>query len=180
MSLRLETIRADIEQAVPALRRFARALLARPEAHQTLATLHVLADDLVHETVLLALRSERVVDSFRPIKLSLYASLIGFHAAHLNQIGSLTHRQGAFALEDTSQNHEQGLITALDHLALEDRVVLLLISLEQMSYDETAEILHISRALVIQRLVRARNHLVRHMPGQQSGVSSHPHLRLVK
>jgi RNA polymerase sigma-70 factor (ECF subfamily) len=119
-----------------------------------------------------------VVDSFRPIKLSLYASLIGFHAAHLKQIGS--YRQGAFALEDTSQNHEQGLITALDQLALEDRVVLLLISLEHMSYDETAEILHISRALVIQRLVRARNHLVRHMPGQQSGVSSHPHLRLVK
>jgi len=178
MSLRLETIRADIEQAVPALRRFARALLARPETHQTLATLHVLADDLVHETVLLALRSERGLESTRPIKLSLYASLIGFHAAHLKQIGSL--RQGSSGLDDTRQNHEQGLIGALDHLALEDRVVLLLISLEQMSYDETAEILHISRALVIQRLVRARNQLVRHMPSQQSGVSAHPHLRLVK
>ena len=178
MSLRLETIRADIEEAVPALRRFARALLARPETTQTLANLHVLADDLVHETVLLALRSERALESARPIKLSLYSSLIGFHAAHLKQMGSL--KQSAAGVDETSQNYEQGLIGALDHLALEDRVVLLLINLEQMSYDEAAEILHISRALVVQRLVRARNHLLRHMPGQSASVSSHPHLRLVK
>ena len=178
MSLRSETIRAEIEQAVPALRRFARALLAKPQTQQIASSAPLVADDLVHETVLLALRSDRMQDSSRPIRMALYSSLIGFHAAQLKQASLFS--PSSLGGQDSGPMGDQGLIEALDHLALEDRVVFLLISLEQMSYDEVAEILHISRDLVVQRLVRARNHLARSMPGQGSTQSAHPHLRLVK
>jgi RNA polymerase sigma-70 factor (ECF subfamily) len=178
MSLRSTTLLPKIEQAVPALRRFARALIARTGATQNPATNQVLADDLVHETVLLALRSERSLDLSRPIRLSLFSSLIGFHAVHLKQAGFI--QPNAHVASDFNHNVEQGLIAALDRLTFEDRVVLLLINLEQMSYDEVADVLHITRALVIQRLVRARNQLARSMTGQQAASSLHPHLRLVK
>jgi len=68
------------------------------------------------------------------------------------------------------------LATALDRLPPEQREVLLLVTLEELSYEETARILDIPLGTVMSRLSRARDRLRRLLDGDMPGAA----LKVVK
>jgi RNA polymerase sigma-70 factor (ECF subfamily) len=70
------------------------------------------------------------------------------------------------------------LLRALDALSEEHRGVLLLISVEDLSYAETAKVLGIPLGTVMSRLARAREKLAAALDGLP--VAREPHLRRVK
>ena len=145
-----------IEPLIPALRRYAYALLRD----------HAAADDLVQDTLERALLhwSSRRHDG--DLRAWLFTILRNLH------IGS--HRQArrrgiAVALEDsdlpeTAAGQDtvietQDVLAALDQLPEEQKSLLLLVGVEDFSYDEAARILDLPIGTVMSRLSRARRRL---------------------
>jgi RNA polymerase sigma-70 factor (ECF subfamily) len=159
---------------LPHLRRFARALSGDA----------ALADDLVQDCVERALKKQHLYDSTRPLRAWLYAILRNIHISHwrqaspwgnLKNIEDLEGFEGSVAA-DQEQNLSLSLITdALDHLPPQHREVLVLISLEEVSYREAAEILGVPIGTVMSRLSRARTTLQKLL--EEGGT---PVLRVVK
>ena len=143
---------------LPHLRRFARALSGDA----------ALADDLVQDCVERALKKQHLYDAARPMRAWLYAILRNIHIshwrqraawAHLKNIDDLEGFEGAVAAEQ-EQNLSLTLITeALDHLPPQQREVLVLVSLEELSYREAAEIIGVPIGTIMSRLSRARSML---------------------
>lgn len=141
---------------LPHLRRFARALAGDA----------ALADDLVQDCVERALKKQHLYDSTRPLRAWLYAILRNIHISHWRRASPWGHPKNIDDLEgfegaippEQEQNLSLSLITqALDHLQPQHREVLVLISLEEVSYREAADIIGVPIGTIMSRLSRARS-----------------------
>ncbi len=152
--------RKAIAAELPRLRRYARALQRDPGA----------ADDLVQDCVERALSRLHL---FRPgtnLRAWLFTIL---HNIHVNSVRGeiraaervVASTDGEIPIEgvtDPSQSHSlelRDLSRALDALTEEQRQVILLIGLEDMSYRDASEILGVPVGTVMSRLSRGRDRL---------------------
>ncbi|MBD3730915.1 MAG: RNA polymerase sigma factor [Sphingomonadales bacterium] len=164
-----------IEPLIPGLRRYARSLLRDADA----------ADDLVQDCL------ERVVGRWHQRRTDGNARSWVYTILHnlaINRIRQQTRRgqhlpmdnapEPALAEQPTqeSQLHSRDITAAVDRLPDDHRAVLLLISVEELSYAEAARVLDVPVGTVMSRLSRARERLRRDMTDSPQ-VS---HLRRVK
>jgi RNA polymerase sigma-70 factor, ECF subfamily len=163
----VSSFRQDIQATIPALRRYARALTRDAEA----------ADDLVQDTLVRALRSEHLFHG-GDIRSWLYTILTNLNR---NRLRSLARRPTLAPIEDTdapdSAGPESGgrdIERALASLVEDQRVALLLVVLEGLSYREVAEVQGVPIGTVMSRLARARAQIKAYLDGER------PSLRRVK
>jgi len=148
----------DLIAELPQLRRFARALAGDA----------ALADDLVQDCVERALKKQHLYDEARPLRAWLYAILRNIHVSQWRRTSNF----GVMANVDDLQGNEPSLAPAqeqnlsvaiitkaLDKLPAPQREVLVMVSLEEMSYREVAEIIGVPIGTVMSRLSRARSAL---------------------
>lgn len=169
-----------IEPLIPALRRYARALLRNPSD----------ADDLVQDCLERAIGRwpQRRADG--DVRTWLYAIL---HNLAVSQMRQRARRGTSLPVEDAPEailavapNQHEGLLqrdltAALDTLPEEQRGVLLLVSVEGLSYAEAAQVLAIPIGTVMSRLARARDRMIQFMDGERaSAPAARPLLRRVK
>jgi RNA polymerase sigma-70 factor (ECF subfamily) len=156
-----------VETAVPALRRYARALTRDAE----------LADDLVQDTLVRALRSEHLFHGGE-VRSWLYTILTNLNR---NRLRSLARRPMHTSIEDNDAPDFAGpeaggrdIERALATLVEEQRTALLLVVLEGLSYREVAEVQGVPMGTVMSRLARARIQIKSYLDGAR------PPLRRVK
>jgi RNA polymerase sigma-70 factor, ECF subfamily len=144
--------KTDIVEHIPRLRRYARALAGDP----------VSADDLVQDTLERALAK---YERWRPdsdLRAWLFTLM---HNVFINQVRAFRARS-ALNLDATQELHVPGsqmdiprihdIRAALRQMPSNQREVLLLVGLEQFSYEETARLLGVPLGTVMSRLSRAR------------------------
>ena len=157
-------------ELIPRLRRYARALVGERAA----------ADDLVQDTLERAWAKLHLYRRGTDLRAWLFTVM---HNVHVNKVRAA--RPSDSLDEDTpelAQRAAQGdglLVRDLDRsialLPAEQRAVLLLVALEDMSYEEVAHSLGIPMGTVMSRLSRAREKLRAMMQGQAA-----TRLKLVK
>lgn len=145
-----------IEPLIPALRRYAYALVRE----------HAAADDLVQDTLEKALLHWAQRRSDGDLRAWLFAILRNLHIS--------THRQAqrrgvtvpideadfpdtAADQDTTIEAHD--VLTAIDQLPEDQKSLLLLVGVEDFSYEEAARILDLPLGTVMSRLSRARQKL---------------------
>ena len=147
---------ARIDELIPRLRRYARALTGERS----------LADDLVQDTLERAWSKLHLWRGGSDLRAWLFTIM---HNVHVNQVRS----RGAQAtlpldedLPDTPVRASQAdmlevrdIDAAVKRLPMEQREVLLLVALEHMSYQQAAQTLGIPIGTVMSRLSRARERL---------------------
>lgn len=163
----MATFAQKVEAAIPALRRYARALTRDAE----------IADDLVQDTLLRALRSEHLFHG-EEVRSWLYTILTNLNR---NRLRSLARRPVLSSIEDNDAPDLAGpeaggrdIERALDTLAEDQRQALLLVVLEGLSYREVAEVQGVPIGTVMSRLARARVQIKSYLDGER------PTLRRVK
>jgi len=162
----LTTFRQDIEATIPALRRYARALTRDAD----------LADDLVQDTLVRALRSEHLFHG-GDIRTWAYTILTNLNR---NRLRSLARRPSMAPIDDgdaaegAPEAGGRDIERALSALVDEQRQALLLVALEGLSYREIAEIQGVPIGTVMSRLARARSQIKTFLEGGR------PALRRVK
>jgi len=149
-------LRALIEAQIPRLRRYARALTGDRSS----------ADDLVQDTLERALSRFHLWRHGSDLRAWLFTIM---HNIFVNQVRSrLRHRHESLesdAALDAMQAPEpdwlqlRDLDSALAQLPHEQRTVLLLVGLEQFTYEEAARALQIPIGTVMSRLSRGRERL---------------------
>ena len=152
---------------IPALRRYARALARDAD----------IADDLVQDTLVRALRSERLFLGGE-IRNWLFTILTNLNR---NRLRALSRRPQHAPLEDADAAEvarpEAGgrdIARALASLGEDQRVALLLVVLEGLSYREVADVQGVPIGTVMSRLARARVQIKAYLEGER------PALRRVK
>lgn len=151
---------AQVVAYIPRLRRYARALLRERSA----------ADDLVQDTLERALNKLHLWKRGTDLRAWLFTVM---HNVHVNQVRSRREYAAldADALElPVRATQDVGLEMRdmermLARLPVEQREVLLLVVLEDLSYDEAATVLGIPIGTVMSRLSRAREKLRALMEG---------------
>lgn len=163
----MTSVRRGLEPQIPALRRFARALTRDAET----------ADDLVQDTMVRALRAEHLFHG-GDLRTWLFTILLNLDR---NRRRGLSRRPVIAAIEDVnppappaSDGTGRDIERALTLMPQEQREVLLLVTLEGISYREAAEIQGVPIGTVMSRLSRARAALKSHMDGEK------PQLRRVQ
>ncbi len=163
----MSSFRQDVETNVPALRRYARALTRDGE----------LADDLVQDTLVRALRSEHLFHGGE-IRSWLFTILTNLNR---NRLRSLARRPMTSTLDDSDAPDSAGpeaggrdIERALDLLVEDQKQALLLVVLEGLSYREVAEVQGVPIGTVMSRLARARAQIKAYLDGER------PALRRVK
>jgi RNA polymerase sigma-70 factor (ECF subfamily) len=167
----------QIEPLIPAMRRYARSLLRDRSA----------ADDLVQDCL------ERAINHWGQRKDANARSWIFtiLHNLAMTRLRSASTRPRHIDIDDTNDDsfaqapaQEDGmryreLLAALERLPEEQKTVLLLATVEGLSYAETASLLSIPLGTVMSRLSRARERLLKEI---EQGRSAAPgaHLRRVK
>ena len=155
-----------IEVAIPALRRYARALSRDAET----------ADDIVQDTLVRALRSEHLFHG-GDTRAWLYTILTNLNR---NRLRTLSRRPVLAPIKDSDAatgGPEAGgrdITRALDELAEDQRSALLLVVLEGLTYREVAEVQGVPIGTVMSRLARARGQIKAYLDGER------PTLRRVK
>jgi RNA polymerase sigma-70 factor (ECF subfamily) len=156
-----------VQAAIPALRRYARALTRDVE----------IADDLVQDTLVRALRSEHLFQG-EEVRSWLYTIMTNLNR---NRRRALARRPVLMPIEDDniagtpeSPAGARDIERALASLGEDQRSALLLVTLEGLSYRETAEIQGVAIGTVMSRLARARAHVKAYLDGER------PALRRVK
>ncbi|MGZ8211086.1 MAG: RNA polymerase sigma factor [Burkholderiales bacterium] len=143
-----------VEELIPRLRRYARALTGERGA----------ADDLVQDTLERAWVKLHLWRSGSDLRAWLFTIM---HNVHVNQMRG---RRNEVELDEDSLDMPQrptqtdllevrDIEAALRRLPQEQREVLLLVALERMSYGEAARTLSIPIGTVMSRLARAREKL---------------------
>jgi RNA polymerase sigma-70 factor (ECF subfamily) len=163
-------VREELIEHVPRLRRYARALINNRD----------LADDLVQDTIERALRH---TDQFRAgtdlrawlftIMHNIFANQVrkaSARAVHLNVDDEVPEREFAVQGKQTQSLEVRDLDYALQRLPVEQRQVVLLVGLEEMSYAEVALALEVPLGTVMSRLSRGRERLRALMSGAQPDV----------
>ena len=163
----MATFRQKIEAAIPALRRYARALTRDADT----------ADDLVQDTLVRALRSEHLFQG-EEVRSWLYTILTNLNR---NRLRSLARRPVLSPIDDNDAPDLAGpeaggrdIERALALLVEEQRTALLLVVLEGLSYREVAEVQGVPIGTVMSRLARARVQIKTYLEGGR------PPLRRVK
>lgn len=161
----------DIIAEIPRLRRYARALTGDSSR----------ADDLVQDTIERAL-SRWVL--WRPGNLRAWLFTI-MHNIFVNQLRGASHldyRPDELIPElPVRAEQEDGLSLrdldrALQQISAEQRETLLLVTLEELSYEEAAKVLNVPVGTIMSRLFRARERL----RGVLQGDLGNAHLKVVK
>jgi len=154
----LATFRQKVEAAIPALRRYARALTRNAD----------IADDLVQDTLVRALRSEHLFEGDE-IRSWLYTILTNLNR---NRLRSLARRPVLSPIEDNDAPDVAGpeaggrdIERALATLVEDQRTALLLVALEGLSYREVAEVQGVPIGTVMSRLARARSQIRTYLEG---------------
>lgn len=162
----MNAFRESVEAMIPALRRYARALTRDAD----------IADDLVQDTLVRALRSERLFLG-GDIRSWLYTILTNLNRTRRRSLARKPQFTEFFdTAADASGTEAEGrdIARALATLPEEQRSVLLLVTLEGLSYREVANIQGAPIGTVMSRLARARAHVKTSIEGQR------PALRRVK
>jgi RNA polymerase sigma-70 factor (ECF subfamily) len=146
----------QVEQLIPRLRRYARALTGERSV----------ADDLVQDTLERAWNKLHLWRRGSDLRAWLFTIM---HNTHVNQVRG---RASAMLVPLDDEVHDapvratqtdmleiRDLETALQRLPDEQREVLLLVALERLSYEEAAKTLGIPLGTVMSRLHRARERL---------------------
>jgi RNA polymerase sigma-70 factor (ECF subfamily) len=164
---RVSGFRSDVEAAIPALRRYARALTRDAET----------ADDLVQDTLVRALRSEHLFHG-GDVRSWLYTILTNLNR---NRLRSLARRPVMTLIGDDDAPDMSGpeagsrdIERALASLVEDQRTALLLVVLEGLTYREVAEVQGVPVGTVMSRLARARAQIKAFLDGER------PALRRVK
>ncbi len=141
---------------IPGLRRYARALLANPDA----------AEDLVQETLARALGKLRLWRPGSNMRAWLFTVMHNQFVNDARRYQNRPDRMAEYCGETVSGHassetlaHLNDIEAALQQLPEAQREVLLLVTLEGLSYTETATVLRIKKGTVMSRLHRAREHL---------------------
>jgi RNA polymerase sigma-70 factor (ECF subfamily) len=159
-----------IEQEIPRLRRYARALVRN----------HVHADDLVQDTLVRALTKKHLWEPGSNMRAWLFTLM---HNQHVNAVRRAMREGTAVDIEECrsalpavtdpeGSRKLRELDRALGCLSDEQRQVVLLIGLEGFQYDETAAILGIPVGTVRSRLSRTRNELRRLLEVDETRLST--------
>jgi RNA polymerase sigma-70 factor (ECF subfamily) len=163
----------EIEESVPALRRYARALTRNADR----------ADDLVQDCLERAIRKRSLWQPTGSLKGWLFRILLNLYRNELRT----SRRRGdhvpveTLLVEPAVAPAQPGRIAlaemsrAIDTLAAEQREALLLVVLEGMSYAEAAEAIGVPIGTLMSRLGRARAAL-----RALTGAGDEPRLRTVK
>ncbi len=175
----MNDILQSVEPMIPALRRYARGLLRDTTA----------ADDLVQDCL------ERVIAHWHRRRNDdprtwIFAILHNIAVSHLRRNARRgSHlsfddvKEGALSRQPTQEDRllQQGIVDAISELPEEQRSVLLLVSMEDMTYAQVADVLGVPIGTVMSRLSRARERL-RQILEQPKGAmgKSGTHLRRVK
>lgn len=163
-----------IEDCIPALRRYALALSRDRDR----------ADDLVHDCLVLAIGKMHTRRDDSDMRAWLFTIL---HNVFISQRRRHAIRPDTVVLDEAhadaaSQRASQedrllwrDLLRGLERLPEEQRSVVLLVSVEDLSYAETAAVLGVPIGTVMSRLARGREKL-----RQLTGADARPALRRVK
>lgn len=156
-----EEFAIEAMQYIPRLRRYARALTGDASA----------ADDLVQDTLERALIKQSLWREGTDLRAWLFTVM---HNVFVNQVRSAAISR-TVQLDDALADRPQpqstdrleirDLDAALQVLPEEQRTVMLLVGLEQMTYDEAARVLEVPIGTVMSRLSRGRERLRRLMQG---------------
>ncbi len=147
---------ALLEPLIPALRRYAYALVRDHDA----------ADDLVQDTLERALSRWSMRRSDGDLRAWLFTIQRNLHVSALRQ----GQRRGAHVELDEASSpstralQESGLemqdiLKTLDQLPEEQKSLLLLVGVEDLSYDEAAKVMGVPTGTVMSRLARGRQKL---------------------
>lgn len=148
----------QVIQHIPRLRRYARALLKDTER----------AEDLLQETLTRALGKLSFWRRGSDMRAWLFSIM---HNQFVNDCRRAQRRPDSLSLQDDGlqeplgatraeqRSHLQDIELGLLRLPEEQRAVLLLVSLEGLSYRQTAKVLGIKTGTVMSRLHRARERL---------------------
>ncbi len=168
-----------IEPLIPALRRYARALvrdsagaddLVQDCLERAVSRWHQRRPDADPRTWIFTILHNLAVSRFRQQKRSPVEIAIEDAAEHdVSQMAS----------QETTLE-VQHMLRCVDLLPDEQRAVLFLIALEDLSYAQTADVLGIPVGTVMSRLSRARDRLVELIDGARGEQRSKPFLRRVK
>jgi RNA polymerase sigma-70 factor (ECF subfamily) len=165
---------ARIEASIPALRRYATALLRNRDE----------ADDLVHDCLVRALDKLHTRREDADVRAWLFTIM------HHHFISQMRRRRSRPTPEPLDESHDNAvalrpaqedalywrdLQRGLALLPEEQRSVILLVSVEDLSYAEAAEVLGVPVGTVMSRLARGRERLRQH-----TGQDARPPLRRVK
>jgi RNA polymerase sigma-70 factor (ECF subfamily) len=146
-----------VEQEIPRLRRYARALTRSGDR----------ADDLVQDTLVRAISKAHLWEPGTDIRAWLFTIM---HNQHVNAVRQAIREQSTVDIDGmasalvattdpTASRQLRELESALARLPDEQREVILLVGLEGMSYESAAEILDIPIGTVRSRLSRGRGAL---------------------
>ena len=161
----------DLEAAlgphIPALRRFARGLLRDADA----------ADDLVQDCLMRAISRWHLPRDGNKLRAWLFAILYNLFVSDRRASG----RRGGLAVPvegwdrivppvDGRRLAEdrltwRDLMAGLEGLPAEQRAVVLLVGVEDLSYEEAAKVIGVPLGTVMSRLSRARDRLRRYLEG---------------
>lgn len=166
---------ADFDQMItshiPRLRRYARALVNKVD----------LADDLVQDCLERAWSRRHLWDENQELRPWLFTIMHNIYANAARRYHRTPTIVSINELDDSQQQILESELPLRDFerslalLSNDHREVLLLVGLEQLSYQETAEVLNIPLGTVMSRLTRAREKLKQLMTNLPA-----PHIRRVK
>lgn len=156
----------EIEQYIPHLRRYARAIAHNPVA----------ADDLVQESLLRALAKSHLYKPGTNLRAWLFTILHNQHVSDMRRNGrtgiSVDPDDAASALA-TQPNQEAGLIMnavdrALQMLPDEQRILIELVALDGKSYEDVAKSYGLALGTVKSRISRGRSQMRKAVEGHDS------------
>jgi RNA polymerase sigma-70 factor (ECF subfamily) len=168
-----------IEPVIPSLRRYARTFVRDAGA----------ADDLVQDTLERAVSRWHQRRSDSETRPWLFTIL---HNLAVNHLRRTARRGRELPLDDAGESEvavrstqedalrHDDILAAVARLPDDQRSVLLLVSIEDVSYAEAARILDIPIGTVMSRLARARARLLNLVEEQGKPVSDRPYLRRVQ
>ncbi len=150
----MDEIAALLEQQIPGLKRYAWALLRSDEA----------ADDLVQDTLERAISRWRLRRHDGDLRAWLFAIQRNLFLDGIRQRARRGHHVGAEALDDIASGDglqdaalgARDVLGSLDLLPEDQRSVLLLVAVEDLSYADAARVLGVPIGTVMSRLSRAR------------------------
>lgn len=163
---------ALIEEHIPGLRRFARALLRGDREA---------ADDLVQDTLERALSHWNLRRNQGNLRAWLYAILYNRFLSDQHRVrrrgphDALTEKTELPGIDGGQHSalEHRDLLRAFAALPEEQRAVLLLVVVEDLSYQEAARVLGVPIGTVMSRLSRGRERLRRAIHGELDGNSRH-------
>jgi len=158
------SIIAEVEAAVPALRRYAWSLLRQRDG----------ADDLVQDTLERALLHLPRLGAETAVRPWLFTIMHNLSVSRWRQLRRRARwmvqqedRDAPVPAEQEGGLARRDLLAGLELLPEEQRQVLLLVTVEGLEYREVAGILGVPIGTVMSRLSRARDRLRAHMEGRE-------------